>query len=65
MALQIKIDRRDIEAFCQQNHILKLTFFGSIPGKDFRPDSDVDILVWFAPEQTPGLFRLLEMETGR
>jgi predicted nucleotidyltransferase len=58
----ITIDRAQIADFCQRHHIRKLAFFGSVLRDDFRPDSDVDILVEFDPEHVPGLFRLAAME---
>jgi predicted nucleotidyltransferase len=36
--------------------------FGSALREDFGLDSDIDILVDFMPEHTPGFFRLFEME---
>jgi predicted nucleotidyltransferase len=51
----IKFPTEKIEAFCRRNHIRKLAFFGSILRDDFRPDSDIDILVEFERGHTPGL----------
>ncbi len=62
MALHISIDRERISAFCAKYHIRKLALFGSVLRNDFRPDSDVDILVWFEPDETPGMFQLVAME---
>ena len=45
MSPKISIDRKKIADFCKQNHIRKLSLFGSVLRDDFRPDSDVDILV--------------------
>ncbi len=41
-------------AFCRRHHILRLSLFGSVLRDDFAPDSDVDVLVEFAPGRTPG-----------
>ena len=41
--------------FCHRHHIRKLALFGSVLGDDFRPDSDVDVLVEFEPDHIPGL----------
>jgi uncharacterized protein len=60
--LHIQIDRDAIAAFCQRHHIRKLAFFGSVLRDDFRPDSDVDVLVEFEPEHIPGLLRIAGME---
>jgi uncharacterized protein len=51
----IRVPQSALEAFCRQHHIAKLAFFGSVLRKDFRPDSDVDVLVSFEPGKTPGL----------
>jgi hypothetical protein len=52
--------------FCRQHHIRKLALFGSILRPDFRPDSDIDVLVEFEPGRTPGLaFFDIEAELSR
>ncbi len=50
------ISEEAIADFCQRHHIRKLSLFGSILRDDFRPDSDVDILVEFEPEARVSLF---------
>jgi hypothetical protein len=39
-----------------------MAFFGSVLRNDFRPDSDVDVLVEFLPEAKLGLFDLVRMQ---
>src|SRR3979490_1713472 len=51
---QLLIDDQALAAFCERNHIRRLALFGSVLGSDFRPDSDVDILVEFEPGHLPG-----------
>lgn len=51
----IEIPRERIADFCRRHHIRRLALFGSILRDDFRPDSDIDVLVEFAPGCTPGL----------
>lgn len=62
MKSQILLPKEKIEEFCRKHHIRKLSLFGSVLSDDFRPDSDIDILVEFEPEQTPGLIRFAGME---
>jgi predicted nucleotidyltransferase len=50
----ITIPEAAIADFCQRHHIRKLALFGSVLREDFKPDSDIDVLVEFEPEQTPG-----------
>jgi len=58
----IQIDQRRIVEFCRRHHIRKFAFFGSVLRDDFRPDSDVDVLIEFEPEHVPGLFELMSMQ---
>ena len=50
LADRLKVSIEQIFQFCQRWHILELSLFGSVLREDFRPDSDVDILVVFLPE---------------
>jgi uncharacterized protein len=62
----IEIPEAKIADFCRRNRIRELAVFGSVLREDFRPDSDVDVLVDFEPETHHGLFALarirLELE---
>ncbi len=60
--LRIPINRAKIEEFCRKWKITELSFFGSVLRDDFRPDSDVDVLVAFAPEAHRSLSNEGEME---
>jgi uncharacterized protein len=62
MKTNIKIPKGEISDFCKRNHIRRLAFFGSIQRNDFKPGSDVDVLVEFEPGRTPGFFKLFDME---
>jgi len=62
MPQHIQVDHERIAEFCRKHHIAKLAFFGSVLREDFRPDSDVDILIWFEPGKEVGLIRLAGME---
>ncbi len=60
--VDIDLPKEEIAAFCRRNQIRKLSLFGSILHGDFRPDSDVDLLVEFDPGHIPGFFKLAHME---
>ena len=51
----IEIPENRIAAFCRDNGIRRLALFGSVLRDDFRPDSDVDVLVEFQPGTHVGL----------
>jgi len=58
----IRPDRHVIEAFCKRHHIIKLALFGSVLREDFRPDSDIDVLVEFDAQAHVGLMDLSAMQ---
>ncbi|MGE0820714.1 MAG: nucleotidyltransferase family protein [Candidatus Binatia bacterium] len=62
MGTRTPVDHAQIAAFCQRHHIRKLAFFGSVLRVDFRPDSDIDVLVEFESGQRVGLIRFAGME---
>ena len=55
MSARIDIPKEEIAAFCQRNHIRRMALFGSVLRDDFTPESDVDVLVEFELDRTPGL----------
>ncbi len=58
--VDVTIDQ--IAAFCQKWQITQFELFGSVLRDDFRPDSDVDVLVTFAPGSGGTLYDLVHME---
>jgi uncharacterized protein len=46
----IYIPLKQIEDFCRRWKIKEFALFGSVLRDDFRPDSDIDVLVSFAPD---------------
>ena len=53
--IKVDLPKEKIADFCRRHHIRKLAVFGSALREDFRPDSDLDVLVEFDPGHTPGL----------
>jgi uncharacterized protein len=60
--IPIDLPQTKIGQFCQQHYIRKLSLFGSVLRSDFTPSSDIDILVEFHPDRTPGFFQLTTMQ---
>lgn len=60
--MQLEVHDNDIRAFCRRHGIRKLAFFGSVLREDFRPDSDVDVLVEFDANQPVGLLAFAAMQ---
>jgi predicted nucleotidyltransferase len=61
-ALSVTIPEDFLKEFCERNHIRKLSLFGSVLTRRFRPDSDLDMLVEFDPDHVLGLLTLAGME---
>lgn len=62
-AEMISVARSELLAqFCQRWKIASLALFGSILRADFRPDSDIDVLVTFEKDANWTLFDLVTME---
>ena len=63
MTPHLSFDREAVAAFCRRHHIRRLALFGSVLREDFRPESDVDVLVEFEAGHVPGLrFVTIERE---
>jgi len=57
----IDISRDALTAFCRKWRVQELALFGSVLRSDFRPDSDVDVLVTFEQCAPWSLWELGEM----
>jgi predicted nucleotidyltransferase len=51
-----------IKTFCQKWQIAEFSVFGSVLREDFRPDSDLDVLVSFFPHAPWTLIDLVTMQ---
>jgi predicted nucleotidyltransferase len=60
--IKVAIPRKKLGTFCRRWNISELAFFGSVLREDFRPDSDIDLLVSFAPNAKVSLFDLVHMQ---
>jgi predicted nucleotidyltransferase len=59
--VQISLPMEAIEAFCRKWQIIEFALFGSVLRDDFRPDSDIDVLVTYAPDAERSLADYLTM----
>ena len=58
----IHISKDSLTEFCRQHGIARLSLFGSFLRDDFRPDSDIDVLVEFLPDVQVSLFDMAAMQ---
>jgi uncharacterized protein len=61
MGFAVNIDSDKIAAFCRKWKVKELALFGSVLRRDFRPDSDVDVLVTFEPNMPWSLYDWVDM----
>ena len=59
---RITVSRENLEQFCKKHRIRKLSFFGSVLRDDFRPESDIDVLVEFEAGARIGFLKMAHME---
>lgn len=62
MTPAIQIRNEQVAEFCERHRIRRLALFGSVLRPDFRPESDVDVLVEFEPGAAVGFFGLARLE---
>ena len=62
LVFRIGVPLNEIAAFCDRWQVDELALFGSVLRDDFGADSDIDILLRFKAERTPGLFGIARME---
>lgn len=58
----LRLPKEAVAGFCRGHGIRRMAVFGSALRDDFRPDSDIDLLVEFEPDSVPGLFGIARME---
>ncbi|UIE36832.1 nucleotidyltransferase family protein [Leptodesmis sichuanensis] len=61
--IQLNLPMEQIAEFCQKWQVTELALFGSVLRDDFRPDSDIDVMVKFHPDAHPKFSTLDQMET--
>ena len=62
MNTQFSIPKSELASFCRAQGIQRLSIYGSALREDFDPESDIDVLVEFAPNCSPGLMGIASME---
>ena len=58
----IHLPKEGIVKFCKKWNIHEFSFFGSVLTDDFRPDSDINVLVTFEEDSKHTLFDLVHMQ---
>jgi predicted nucleotidyltransferase len=59
---RINFPTDQVVEFCKRWQVNEFSLFGSVLRDDFRPDSDVDVLVSFNPAAPWSLFDLVTMQ---
>jgi predicted nucleotidyltransferase len=59
---KFRLPRKKIAEFCKRWGITEFSLFGSVLREDFRPDSDIDVLVNIDPSAHIGLLELAQMQ---
>jgi predicted nucleotidyltransferase len=59
---KFRLPRKKIAEFCKRWSITEFSVFGSVLREDFRPDSDIDVLVTIDPNAQIGLLEIAQMQ---
>ncbi len=59
---QLPLTREQLVAFCQRWRVSEFALFGSALREDFRPDSDIDVMVAFDPDAEVGVWDFVRMQ---
>ena len=59
--VKIEVQTERIQAFCRKWRVRELALFGSVLSEDFRPGSDVDVLVSLEEDAPWSAFDLVDM----
>ncbi|MCB9446002.1 MAG: nucleotidyltransferase domain-containing protein [Ardenticatenaceae bacterium] len=59
---RLNLSQDEIKTFCHKWKIVRLDLFGSVIRDNFRSDSDVDVLVTFAPDAKWTLLDHVDMQ---
>ncbi|MBP7517521.1 MAG: nucleotidyltransferase family protein [Desulfobulbus sp.] len=59
---RIALPEAALQEFCRRWRITELALFGSVLRDDFGPESDIDLLVRFAPDARYTLFDMVSMQ---
>lgn len=59
---RLNITDEQLAAFCRKWKIARVWLFGSVLREDFRPNSDIDVMVQFVDDATWTLFDLSQMK---
>jgi uncharacterized protein len=57
----IELPTEKIAEFCDRWQVAEFALFGSVLRDDFRPDSDIDVLLDFSPNAKRGLTETIQM----
>ena len=62
MLKEFNVPEEKIIEFCRRWKIIEFALFGSVLREDFSPESDIDVLVSFAPDANWSLLDHVEMQ---
>lgn len=60
--INIQLEHQKITDFCRKWKITRMALFGSVLRSDFRPQSDVDVMVAFASDAHWSLLDVVDMK---
>ncbi len=59
---RLPVTREQLAEFCRRHHIVEFALFGSVTRDDYRPDSDIDVMLAYGPDADQGIQEYLELK---
>ena len=59
---RLKLPKDQLAHFCRTNHIRRLSVYGSVLRDDFKPESDIDMLIELEPGTKVGFIKMARVE---
>ena len=60
--MDFKLPSKELTQFCEKWQVRELALFGSVLQPEFRPDSDIDVLITISPDAKASLFDFVRMK---
>ncbi|SRR5690554_392767 len=57
-----ELPSKELSLFCERWQVTELALFGSVLRREFRPDSDIDVLITLSPEAKVTMLDFVRMK---
>ena len=59
---RLPVTAEQLADFCRRHHVIEFALFGSVTREDYRPDSDIDVMLAYGPDAVRGIHEYLDIK---